>query len=84
VDRWAISIWNTYHGAEFQTANNIDTVKGVQGSFDAYNTLNLKLRYKVSDITLSAGVDNLLNAQYYTVYLNPGVVFNFGGRLNLF
>jgi iron complex outermembrane receptor protein len=83
VDRWAISIWDTYHAAEFQTANNIDTVKGVQGSFDAYSTLNLKFRYKVDDITLSAGVDNLLNVQYYTDYLNPGIVVNFGGRLSL-
>jgi len=83
-DRWAISIWDTFHDAEFQTANNTDTTKGVQGSFDAYNTVNLKIRYKVSDITLSAGVDNLLNAQYYTVYLNPGIVANVGGRLSIF
>jgi len=84
VDRWSISIWDTFHDAEFQTANNTDTTKGVQGSFDAYNTVNLKIRYKVSDITLSAGVDNLLNAQYYTVYLNPGIVANVGGRLSIF
>jgi outer membrane receptor protein involved in Fe transport len=83
VDRWAISIWDTYHAAEYQTANNIDTIHGVEGSFDAYSTLNLKFRYKVDDITLSAGVDNLLNVQYYTDYLNPGIILNFGGRLSL-
>ncbi len=83
LDRWSISIWDTYHAAEFQTANNVDTVKGVQGSYDAYSTLNLKFRYKVEDITLSAGVDNLLNVQYYTDELNPGIVVNFGGKLSL-
>ncbi len=83
VDRWAFSIWDTYHGAEFQTANNVDTTKGVQGSYDAFSTLNLKIRYKVNEVTLSAGVDNLLNVQYYNYYLNPGIVFNFGGRISL-
>ncbi len=83
LDRWAISIWDTYHDAEFQTANNVDTIKGVQGSYDAFSTLNLKFRYKVNDITLSAGVDNLLNTQYYNYYLDPGIVFNFGGRLSI-
>jgi outer membrane receptor protein involved in Fe transport len=83
VDRWAISIWDTYHASEYQTANNVDTVKGVEGSFDAYSTLNLKFRYKINDITLSAGVDNLLNVQYYTDYLNPGIILNFGGRLSV-
>lgn len=83
LDRWSISAWDSYHSAEFQTANNVDTVHGVQGSFDAYSTLNLKIRYKVSDITLSVGVDNLLNSQYYNYYLNPGIVLNFGGRLSL-
>jgi len=84
VDRWAISIWDTYHDAEFLTANNTDTVKGVQGSFDAFSTLNLKIRYKVSDITLSAGVVNLLDVRYYNNLLNPGIVLNIGGRLSLF
>jgi iron complex outermembrane receptor protein len=83
ADRWAISIWDTYHAAEYQTANNVDTVKGVQGSYDSYSTLNLKIRYKVNDLTLSLGADNLLNVQYYTDYLNPGIILNFGGRLNL-
>ena len=83
VDRWSISLWDTYHAAEFQTANNVDTVKGVQGSFDAYSTLNVKFRYKINDITLSLEAENLLNVQYYTDYLNPGIVINFGGRLSL-
>jgi hypothetical protein len=28
-------------------------------------------------------VDNLLNVQYYTDYLNPGIILNFGGRLSV-
>jgi iron complex outermembrane receptor protein len=62
-----------YVGKRYGTDNNSDTVNGVQGSYDPYFTVDLKLRYKVtSRATLSFSVTNLLDRQYYSYSLAPG------------
>ncbi|MFH1027517.1 MAG: TonB-dependent receptor, partial [Pseudomonadota bacterium] len=62
-----------YVGKRYSTDNNSDTVNGVQGSFDPYFTVDLKLRYKVTSwATASLSVTNLFDEKYYSSSLAPG------------
>jgi iron complex outermembrane receptor protein len=74
----------TYHSKQFLTADNSDTVNGVQGAYDVYTTFNVKIGYKFNGGNVSAGVDNIFDSRYYLVYLNPGRVYNVGARFNVF
>jgi iron complex outermembrane receptor protein len=73
----------TYHSKQFTTANNTDTVNGVQGAWDAYTTFSLKVAYKFNGSNVFLGVDNVFNKRFYLTYLNPGRVFSFGARFNI-
>jgi iron complex outermembrane receptor protein len=62
-----------YVGKRYGTDNNIDTVNGVQGSYDPYFTVDLKLRYEVtSRATVSFSITNLFDEHYYSYSLAPG------------
>ncbi|ABQ24986.1 TonB-dependent receptor [Geotalea uraniireducens] len=62
-----------YVGKRYGNDTNIDTVNGVQGSYDPYFTVDLKLRYRITSwATASLSVSNLLDEHYYSYYLAPG------------
>jgi iron complex outermembrane receptor protein len=73
----------TYHSKQFLTADNTDTVNGVQGAYDAYTTFSAKVGYKLPTGQIYAGVENIFNKRYYLQYLNPGRTFNVGTKINI-
>ncbi len=75
---WLVSLSGTYQSKRYTTSNNSDTVNGVQGSFDPFTTFNFKAEYKFNGGNISAGVDNIFNLKYYSVYENVGTTFNLG------
>jgi iron complex outermembrane recepter protein len=75
---WLVSLSGTYQSKRYTTSNNADTVNGVQGSFDPFTTFNFKAEYKFNGGNISAGVDNIFNLKYYSVYENVGTTFNLG------
>jgi iron complex outermembrane receptor protein len=65
-----------YRGPQFANEDNSDEVDGVYGSSDEYLLVNLKAQYKqpLSDgmtLKLSAGIDNVLNEDYYDYHPYP-------------
>jgi iron complex outermembrane receptor protein len=75
---WDFSLFGTYQSKRYTTAANTDTVNGVQGSFDPFAIANFKAIYKFNGGNVSAGVDNIFNLQYYSIYQNVGTTFNLG------
>ncbi|MEW5009275.1 MAG: TonB-dependent receptor, partial [Cycloclasticus sp.] len=65
-----------YRGPQFANEDNSDEVDGVYGSSDEYLLVNLKAQYKQPlnngmVMKLSAGIDNLLNEDYYDYHPYP-------------
>lgn len=73
----------TYHSKQFVTADNSDTVNGVQGAYDAYTTFSAKVGYRLPTGQIYAGVENIFNNRYYLQYLNPGRTFNVGTKIDI-
>jgi iron complex outermembrane receptor protein len=53
--------------------NNLNTVQGVYGSYDARTTLHARLVYQLSrSLSIGIAVDNLANKQYFDFSKQPG------------
>jgi iron complex outermembrane receptor protein len=73
-----------YHSKQFLTADNSDTVNGVQGAYDENTTFDINVKYKFNGGNVSAGIDNIFDRRFYLVYLNPGRTYNVGARFDVF
>jgi iron complex outermembrane receptor protein len=74
----------TYASKRYRSADNSDTVNGVQGSYDPYTTANIKFIYQLySGAKISLGVDNITDLQYYTIYKTPGRTYNLAATFNI-
>jgi iron complex outermembrane receptor protein len=77
-ENFSTSFTEEYQSKIYRTNDNSDTVSGVQGSYDAFATSNIKFIYSFNNVKLSAGIDNIGGLQYYTIYKTPGITYNVG------
>lgn len=78
------SLNTRYVGATFTTDTNVDTTKGVFGSYSPFFVMDASAGYQVRrDLDLFVSAENLLNRQYYLFSLNPGRTVNVGLRVRL-
>ena len=83
-DRWSGSFSGRYAGGGFGLDTNLDTTKGVPGSYSPFFVAAASAAFRATgQVELFASADNLFNRQYYVFYLNPGRTFSAGARLRL-
>lgn len=75
-EKWDANLSINYRGPQFANEDNSDNVTGVYGSSDEYLLVNIKAQYKQPLqngmlVKLSAGIDNLLNEDYYDYHPYP-------------
>jgi outer membrane receptor for ferrienterochelin and colicin len=73
-----VDLSGTYASKRYRISDNSDVVNGVQGSYDSYVTENVKVTYSFGANKIFAGVDNISDQQYYTIYKTPGRTYNVG------
>jgi iron complex outermembrane receptor protein len=70
---WSVTLTAQYYSKIFSTAQNTDTAEGVPGAYDARTLVNGKIAYGLNKFTkVSVAINNLLNQQSYSYFLNPG------------
>lgn len=70
--KWSSMLTGEYVSKRYSSTTNNDTINGVYGSYDPYFVLDWNMQYEVNkDSSITIGVDNLLNRQYYTYYYAP-------------
>lgn len=70
---WAATLTAQYYSKIFSTAQNTDTAAGVPGAYDARTLVNSKVTYGFNQfLKVSLAINNLLNQQAYSYFLNPG------------
>jgi outer membrane receptor protein involved in Fe transport len=70
---WSVTLTAQYYSKIFSTAQNTDTAEGVPGAYDARTLVNGKVAYGLNKFTkVSVAINNLLNQQSYSYFLNPG------------
>jgi Fe(3+) dicitrate transport protein len=81
TDRWQIQVQGSYNSAQFSDASNAIEPSGdaVIGEIPAYFVMDLSARFSFKKyFQLEAGINNLLNASYYTrratAYPGPGIL----------
>lgn len=81
--RWRFSAQYTYLSEQFTDASNApqdvrDNQSGIVGAIPAYDVLDVAATYRFRWLQLEAGVNNLLNEQYFTRratgYPGPGII----------
>ncbi|MBP2657206.1 MAG: TonB-dependent receptor [Firmicutes bacterium] len=71
-DKVTGTLTGEYVSKRYSSTTNNDTVNGVYQSYDPYFIVNLNLQYDLNkDTSVSLGVENLLNRQYYNYYYAP-------------
>ena len=75
-DQFQTTLSANYRGPQFAEEDNSDNTSGVYGASDEYLLLNVKSQYKQPighdmTVTMSVGVDNLLNENYYDFHPYP-------------
>lgn len=67
-----------YTDATNAPQNKLDNQRGIEGEIPAYSVMDLSLSYKWKNLQLETGVNNLLNASYFTRratgYPGPGII----------
>jgi iron complex outermembrane recepter protein len=82
--RWTGSVNGRYVGGTFGLDTNLDTTKGVPGSYSPVFVAGASVAFRaMQQIELFASADNLFDRQYYVFYLNPGRTFSAGARVKL-
>jgi iron complex outermembrane receptor protein len=70
---WSFTGLARYVSKRYAEDDNSDTTNNVQGSFDPYTVVDLKLGYQIDkNLKLSLSIDNALNRDYYAYYQAPG------------
>lgn len=73
---WSGSLGGHYVGKVYANDENLDTISGVYGSYDAYFVADAKIAYKLKDkMTMSLAVSNLGDRKYYQSSLAQGRAF---------
>ncbi len=85
---WDAFMTVQYRSDAFGEADNRDTARNVFGAIDDYVLLNLKTTYTVDvgndiDAKFSAGIDNLLNEDYYDHHPYPQRTYFFSVGLDI-
>jgi iron complex outermembrane receptor protein len=62
----------------YTLAGDVDTVNGVQGSYDPYAVSNIQVSYGFNGGKVSFGIDDITDLKYFTQYQNTGRTYNFG------
>jgi iron complex outermembrane receptor protein len=79
LDKLAFDITEIFSSKRYVLASNLDTVNGVQGSYDPFAVTNLKISYDYdSNARITFGIDNVWDLKYYSNYVNSGRSFNAG------
>jgi len=82
--RWLGSVSGRYQSAVFSTDTNIDTTRGVPGSYGPFFTADLSAGYDVTrHVTVTANVYNVLDRRYWLYYLAAGRQVFVGLRIRL-
>lgn len=75
--RWTGSLVGIFASKQYANDTNSDTTNNVNGSYDPYFIANLKVGYQLDKFnSLTLGIDNLFDAQYYSYYPNPGRIYS--------
>jgi iron complex outermembrane receptor protein len=62
-----------YISKRYGSDDNSDKINNVYGSYDPFFIVDTRIAYKVTDwATASFSVNNLLDREYYSYYVNPG------------
>lgn len=70
---WSGSLIGRYQGHIYSNDDNLDTVNGVFGSYDAFFKLDARVNYQATkNVKLSVSADNLLDRDYFQFYKQPG------------
>ena len=70
---WSGSLTGRYQGHIYSNDDNLDTVNGVFGSYDAFFKLDARVNYQATkNVKLSVSADNLLDRDYFQFYKQPG------------
>lgn len=78
------SLNGRYVSETFGLDTNLDTTKGVPGSYSESFVVGASVAYRaVRQVEFFASADNLFNRQYYVFYLNPGRSVSAGVRIAL-
>jgi iron complex outermembrane receptor protein len=79
LDKITVNATEIFSSKRYVLATNLDTVNGVQGSYDPFAVTNLKISYSYnSDAKINFGIDDVWNLKYYSNYINSGRSFNAG------
>ena len=82
--RWTGSVSGRYVSGTFGLDTNLDTTKGVPGSYSPFFVAGASVSFRATPkIELLASADNLFDRQYYVFYLNPGRTISAGARVRL-
>jgi len=82
--RWSGSLNARYVSGTFGLDTNLDTTKGVPGSYSPFLVAGGSAAFRaMRHLELFASADNLFDRQYYVFYLNPGRTFSGGVRVRL-
>ena len=83
-DRWSGSLTGRYVSGTFGLDTNLDTAKGVPGSYSPFFVAGASVAFRaMRQLEFFASADNLFDRQYYVFYLNPGRTFSAGARVRL-
>lgn len=81
-ERWSGSLTGRYVASYFSLDTNLDTAKGVMGSYSAFFVAGLSAGYNIGrGVEAFGSIENLMDRQYYVFYLNPGRTINVGLRV---
>jgi iron complex outermembrane receptor protein len=79
LDKLAFNITEVFSSKRYVLASNLDTVNGVQGSYDPFAVTNLKISFDYNaNAKITFGIDNVWNLKYYSNYINNGRSYNAG------
>jgi iron complex outermembrane receptor protein len=79
LDKLAFDVTEVFASKRYVLASNLDTVNGVQGSYDPYAVTNIKISYNYnSNAKITFGIDNIWDLTYYSNYVNNGRSYNLG------
>jgi len=76
TDQFQTTVSANYRGPQYANEDNSDNTSGVYGASDEYLLLNVKSQYQQNigndmTMTMTVGVDNLLNEDYYDFHPYP-------------
>lgn len=85
-DNWHVNLLYSYVAQHYSDASNARfTPSAIEGLIPQYNIVDLSFRYQISACLLEAGINNLLDARYFTRratgYPGPGIIPSEGRSL---